>query len=186
MLKKHGNPMRNKYMTQEADFVMFADDDNWYTSDALKVRFVVLLLWFLIFQAEFRKHYLCLQVIRETVQHDMDALYIFQMQHAEFGYRIPDITGQWRGRGRDLPACCMIRALVCPGSYIMLYHFLGSCSSHQLPSYLDLFNRSRTACCMSGSLQCAHLWRVGLYSQKIIPDDNTLSDAIRRAWLQVA
>ncbi len=39
MLKKHGNPMRNKYMSREADFVMFADDDNWYTSDALKVRF---------------------------------------------------------------------------------------------------------------------------------------------------
>ena len=70
--KQHGNPLRNKYRTQKisahgrGDFVLFADDDNWYTNGAL-------------------------QRIRETVQHDLDALYIFQIEHAANHKKLPNL-----------------------------------------------------------------------------------------------
>lgn len=52
------------------DFIMFADDDNWYTPDAL-------------------------ETVRTVVQHDYDALFIFQMErifHSQpAGRFIPDL-----------------------------------------------------------------------------------------------
>ena len=53
--KDSGNTPRNKYRHEAGDFVMFADDDNHYTVDALST-------------------------VRRLVQHDHEALYIFQMQ----------------------------------------------------------------------------------------------------------
>ena len=50
-----GNTPRNKHRHEAGDFVMFADDDNHYTADALSN-------------------------IRKIVQHDHEALYIFQMR----------------------------------------------------------------------------------------------------------
>ena len=51
-----GNTPRNRYRQKAGDFVMFADDDNYYTADAL-------------------------QTIRTVIQHDRHALYVFQMQY---------------------------------------------------------------------------------------------------------
>lgn len=50
-----GNTPRNNHRQRFGDFVMFADDDNIYTANALKS-------------------------IRDVVHHDIEALYIFQMQ----------------------------------------------------------------------------------------------------------
>ncbi|CAL5224084.1 g6710 [Coccomyxa viridis] len=53
--KDSGNTPRNKHRHEAGDFVLFADDDNHYTADALSI-------------------------VRRVVQHDHEALYIFQMQ----------------------------------------------------------------------------------------------------------
>ena len=53
-----GNTPRNRHRHEAGDFVMFADDDNHYTADALSN-------------------------IRKIVQHDHEALYIFQMRENE-------------------------------------------------------------------------------------------------------
>ena len=56
--KDSGNTPRNKHRHEAGDFVLFADDDNHYTADALST-------------------------IRRLVQHDHEALYIFQMQRTK-------------------------------------------------------------------------------------------------------
>lgn len=56
--KNSGNTPRNRYRDKAGDFVMFADDDNFYTTDAL-------------------------QTIRGVIQHDRHALYIFQAKFDE-------------------------------------------------------------------------------------------------------
>ena len=53
-----GNTPRNKHRHAAGDFVLFADDDNHYTPDALST-------------------------VRRVVQHDREALYIFQMKLTE-------------------------------------------------------------------------------------------------------
>ncbi|CAK0732654.1 hypothetical protein CVIRNUC_000161 [Coccomyxa viridis] len=62
-----GNSIRDKHKKEKGDFVMFADDDNWYVPDALST-------------------------VRAVVSNDWDALYVFQLQMAESpGSRIPNI-----------------------------------------------------------------------------------------------
>ncbi|CAL5225566.1 g8405 [Coccomyxa viridis] len=53
-----GNSIREKHKARRGDFVMFADDDNWYTPDALAM-------------------------VRAVVHNDRDALYVFQLQFVE-------------------------------------------------------------------------------------------------------
>lgn len=59
-----GNTHRNAHRSKAGDFVMFADDDNWYTPDALAS-------------------------VRTAVQHDPDGLYIFQLIKEDSGELIP-------------------------------------------------------------------------------------------------
>lgn len=60
-----GDSVRNKYQSRGADFVLYADDDNYYNSDAFSA-------------------------IRSTVQHDLDALYIFQVNITGL-FTVPDV-----------------------------------------------------------------------------------------------
>ena len=60
-----GNTHRNSHRSKAGDFVMFADDDNYYTPDALAT-------------------------VRSAVHHDPDGLYIFQMDNG--GGRIPSLV----------------------------------------------------------------------------------------------
>lgn len=62
-----GNSLRTKHQSNTGDFVLFADDDNWYEADAL-------------------------QTVRSVAQHDFDALYIFQMQYQNSGMLLPNLT----------------------------------------------------------------------------------------------
>ncbi|CAL8465893.1 g5429 [Coccomyxa elongata] len=67
-----GATVRNKHMLREGDFMMFADDDNWFEPDAF-------------------------DTVRTVVQHDFDALYVFQYRHSQLpNYFIPelDINGE--------------------------------------------------------------------------------------------
>lgn len=61
-----GNSLRSKHRSNTGDYVLFADDDNWYEPDAL-------------------------QVVRTVVQHDSNALYIFQIRHLDNGFIQPDL-----------------------------------------------------------------------------------------------
>ena len=63
MEKKYGdsgNSLRNKHMSRKGEFVMFADDDNWFVSDAL-------------------------DTVRAHVYHDRDALFVFQLEKTDGG-----------------------------------------------------------------------------------------------------
>lgn len=60
-----GDSVRNMYQSRGGDFVLYADDDNFYEPDAFLV-------------------------IRSTVQHDLDALYIFQV-NITGGPVVPDV-----------------------------------------------------------------------------------------------
>ena len=60
----YGHTHRNNHMSKAGEFVMFADDDNYYTADALAT-------------------------VRAAVQHDPDGLFIFQLEKVGSGERIP-------------------------------------------------------------------------------------------------
>lgn len=60
-----GYSARNEHKSRGADFVLFADDDNFYEPHAFSI-------------------------IRRTVRHDLDALYIFQVNRTD-GPPIPDV-----------------------------------------------------------------------------------------------
>jgi hypothetical protein len=62
----YGDSIRSRYRSKAGDFVMFADDDNYYKPDAL-------------------------QTVRSVVQHDFDALYVFQMWDMGYKRLIPDL-----------------------------------------------------------------------------------------------
>jgi len=63
-----GAAIKSRHMTKGlGNFVMFADDDNWYEPDAL-------------------------QNVRSVVQHDHDGLYFFQMRDASgSSRRVPNL-----------------------------------------------------------------------------------------------
>ena len=67
----YGASIKSKYKHNVGDFILFADDDNWYEPDAL-------------------------DTVRTVVQHDLDALYVFQYRHTAVapnlpGHFIPDL-----------------------------------------------------------------------------------------------
>lgn len=63
----YGASIKSKYKHNVGDFIMFADDDNWYEPDAL-------------------------DTVRTVVQHDLDALYVFQYRHTTVA---PDLPGHF-------------------------------------------------------------------------------------------
>lgn len=60
-----GHSLRGSHQSTTGDFVLFADDDNWYEADAV-------------------------QTVRTVVEHDFDALYVFQMRYQDDGRVLPD------------------------------------------------------------------------------------------------
>ena len=90
-----GATIKNNHGSRKpGDFILFADDDNWYQPDAL-------------------------QTVRTVVQHDYDALYIFQMvKHMQPERFIPDLENNGEVElGNVDTGEALSKAMLCVFSY---------------------------------------------------------------------